>query len=331
VLQLLLPPLIILLMAGVNLWGLLRPSSQDGRSYTSSTAAVLITLFLLGEMLLSSTHLDLKAHRGQTDQAIFRQIARLKQSDDLLLAPFSDPDEAQAFATHLVAYLDYPLSSYVWLEGKDKTPVDWSRLWLAATNTADRIWLLESALRRTDPLGSTVAHLNADAFPSDEIWLDENGRLSLYLLPDISSDPVPLNVPFEAGLTLINFALLSDSLVPGDMLKVRLTWQMTGSPAAAAPTRIVAFAHLLTDTQPAVDVAQRDQLLVNLVESHQSPLLPGQTIQQGYALSLPADLPPGSYSIIVGLYDADTVRRLFRTDGSPDDFLYLTTVGVSEP
>jgi len=68
--------------------------------------------------------------------------------------------------------------------------------------------------------------------------------------------------------------------------------------------------------------------LVDLQSVEQSPLLPGQMIQQGYGLRLPDDLPAGSYPLVAGLYQAGKGRRLSRADGSPDDFLYLTTVVV---
>jgi hypothetical protein len=39
-------------------------------------------------------------------------------------------------------------------------------------------------------------------------------------------------------------------------------------------------------------------------------------------------LAPGSYPLIVGLYDSATGQRLHRADSSPDDFLYLTNIKV---
>jgi len=59
-----------------------------------------------------------------------------------------------------------------------------------------------------------------------------------------------------------------------------------------------------------------------------SPMQPGQTFQQGYGLALPAEMAPGSYPLIVGLYYAADGRRLPRADGSPDEFVYVTNVLV---
>jgi hypothetical protein len=113
------------------------------------------------------------------------------------------------------------------------------------------------------------------------------------------------------------------------VLKLRLTWQATTAADVAAqsatPGSIIAFAQILKETD-GQKVAQNDRLLVDLQNFKRSPLLPGQTIQQGYGLQLPAELPPGKYSLIVGLYQASSGQRLPRADGSPDDFLYLTTL-----
>jgi hypothetical protein len=83
---------------------------------------------------------------------------------------------------------------------------------------------------------------------------------------------------------------------------------------------------LVEDGQAAV--AQQDRLLLDLQQPGQSPLLPGESSPQGYGLALPADLPPGHYPLVLALYGAASGQRLPRADGSPDNFLYLTTIAV---
>jgi hypothetical protein len=143
----------------------------------------------------------------------------------------------------------------------------------------------------------------------------------------------PLNIPFQGGLVLLDFAVGDDgpTVQPGGTLKLRLTWQAAVSdprPQDIPYAGITAFAQLLDQSTPAQTIAQNDRLLVDLQNLAQSPLRPGQTIQQGYGLQLPVDLAPGSYPLIVGLYDSATGQRLRRTDGSPDDFLFLANVVV---
>ena len=71
-----------------------------------------------------------------------------------------------------------------------------------------------------------------------------------------------------------------------------------------------------------------DRLLLDLQNVERSPLLPGQTVSQGYGLRIPPDAPPGSYPLITGLYLSATGAQLNRADGSPDNFLYLTDIVV---
>jgi hypothetical protein len=97
------------------------------------------------------------------------------------------------------------------------------------------------------------------------------------------------------------------------------------------PGPTMAFAQLLDEVSPERVASQQDRLLIDRQALHQSPLLPGETVTQGYGLPLSADLSPGRYVLIVGLYDLAANRRLTRADGSPDDFLYLTTVEITAP
>ncbi|NJN98744.1 MAG: hypothetical protein HC875_33965 [Anaerolineales bacterium] len=130
---------------------------------------------------------------------------------------------------------------------------------------------------------------------------------------------------------MLDFAVLGNTPAPGEVLKLRLTWQAAAAADLAGqnlpPDSLIAFAQLVGETD-GQKVAQVDRLLVDLHNFQASPLLPGQTLRQGYGLQLPADLPPGAYSLVVGLYQASSGRRLPRADSSPDDFLYLTTLQI---
>jgi hypothetical protein len=142
---------------------------------------------------------------------------------------------------------------------------------------------------------------------------------------------VPVNVPFQGGIRLIEVALFGDKIAPGEILKVQVTWQAPAADQLAAldvpEARVISFVHLV-DELSAQNVAQQDRLLLDRQNLDQSPLRPGQTVTQGYGLLLPPDLPPGAYPLIAGLYPAGSSQRLQRADGSPDDFIYLTTITV---
>lgn len=44
--------------------------------------------------------------------------------------------------------------------------------------------------------------------------------------------------------------------------------------------------------------------------------LPGEYLEDAHRLDLPADLPPGDYRLVAGMYDPDTQRRLSAADGA---------------
>jgi hypothetical protein len=190
-------------------------------------------------------------------------------------------------------------------------------------------------LNPSDPPTETANRYNQEAFPIWERWFAQSGRLTLYALADEAQSPpsTALNTPFQGGLALLDFAVWDGGLIaePGDTLKLRLTWQATASdaPPEYIPVGgITASAQLLDQGTPTQTVVQNDRLLVDLQNLAQSPLRPGQTTQQGYGLQLPDDLAPGSYPLIVRLYDSTSGQSLRRADDSPDDFVYLTDIEV---
>jgi hypothetical protein len=108
---------------------------------------------------------------------------------------------------------------------------------------------------------------------------------------------------------------------PGDMLGLRLSWQ------SLAPTHATyrAFVHL---GEAPVWAQQDDDPACRLPP----PLWrPGQTALGQFRVSVPPDIPPGSYPLWVGLYDAATTQRLpvIGGDGEPvGDAVQLAVVEV---
>jgi hypothetical protein len=85
---------------------------------------------------------------------------------------------------------------------------------------------------------------------------------------------------------------------PGGALVVVVRWQVDEAPHRAA----VSFAHLL-DGQGAY-LAGWDGLTAPA-----TCWQPGDTIEQRYAIALPADLPPGTYPVEIGWYDREAGQR----------------------
>jgi hypothetical protein len=287
--------------------------------------------------LTGAARVPLTDEQAKSDLPVLDTLAASAQPGDALLVPMPAFGDVQEISTRLMAYLEPALPTYAWIETEPRAirPDERERVQRAVQTEARRVWLFERWLTPSDPITETAARFNQEAFPTWERWFAQSGRLGLYALADDVQSPAttPLNIPFKGGVVLVDFAVWDNGLTaePGDTLKLRLTWQTAVSdppPQDIATGGITAFAQLLDQANPPQAMAQNDRLLVDLQNLDRSPLRPGQTIQQGYGLQLPDDLAPGSYPLIVGLYDSINGQRFRRADGSPDDFLYLTNVVV---
>jgi hypothetical protein len=299
--------------------------------HASRIILLLLAVTLIFLMMRNTAEVALANDQARFDLPLLKELNSAARPGDVLLLPMPPFADVQEISTRLMAFLHHPLPTYAWIESDPRAiqADERKNVWQAVQDKGQRVWLFERWLTQGDPPSVTATRLNQDAFPLQEQWVEQSGRLTLYALAQAPSPAsTPLNVSFQGGLTLVDFTVMEDALAPGGVLKLRLTWQ---APAAAdlagqelPAGSIIAFVQLLDETE-GKKVAQVDRLLVDLQNFTQSPLLPGQTIQQGYGLQLPADLPPGDYSLMVGLYKAGNGQRLSRADGSLDDFLYLPT------
>ncbi len=335
--NILLPPLALLLVAIAGLVAAFK-QQPDGSLRNTRIAAHPVALLLATAfaalvtlwMMRGTAQLAQSGAQAQADAPLLQLLAGQADDSDSLLISMPPYGDVLEITSTVMGNLHRPLPTYAWIESEPRAiqPDERERIWQAVSAQSRRVWLFERWLTPADPLSETAARARRDAYPTAERWLNSSGRLTLVALPGDAppAQSAPLNVPFAGGLSLLDFAVEQTSLSPGDILRVRLNWQAA---AGASPSGgVVAFVHLLNETG-AANVAQHDRLLVDAQQPRQSALLPGQTAPQGYGLQLPANLPPGSYPLIVGLYTAESGQRLPRTDGSPDDFLYLTNITVN--
>ena len=297
---------------------------------------LLLPLTLTYHLMTNTARLGLENEQAQADRLLLETLTSAAKEDDALLIPMPPFGDVQEVSTMLIAYLDTPLPTSAWIESEPRAihATERTKISKATQAEADRVWLFERWLTQDAPTTPTASYFNQAAFPLHEQWFEQSGKLTLYSLAPNESLPSPteVNVPFQGGISLLDFSL-ADAHPSSEeqVLKLRLTWQATDverlSPDNIFLEGIVVFAQLL-DEVAGHNIAQSDRLLLHLQNIEQSPLLPGQTVQQGYGLALPDDLTPGAYPLIVGLYHAPSGQRLTRMDDNPDDFLYLTTVVV---
>src|SRR5262249_40372976 len=108
---------------------------------------------------------------------------------------------------------------------------------------------------------------------------------------------------------------------PGDTLLVTLRWQA----AAKMSVDYTVFTQLWDSSGQVA--AQLDSQPASGTRPT-SGWQPGETVLDRKALLLPADLPPGQYALVAGLYDLATLQRLTLAPGGVDHIV-LGTVQVA--
>ncbi|GIK39155.1 MAG: hypothetical protein BroJett011_29880 [Chloroflexota bacterium] len=214
------------------------------------------------------------------------------------------------------------------LLNKDSVPVDrWTGAsWVgtaadfnAALNTHERVWFVLDTIRLPVYFrGDWQAVLNSQM---EQVWSQDNAlvfrtrpdRMPLPEQPETLIKATLGNAIELMGYTLqisapdlmtvtsnsSHFALT----LPLSALNVTLFWR----PSSAVTTDYTIFLHLRNHA--GATVAQQDSLPLAGVYPT-SRWQPGETVIDPLTLSLPADLPPGQYTLWAGMYQLDTLARL---------------------
>ena len=182
----------------------------------------------------------------------------------------------------------------------------------------ERIWLVSWAMAEADPHGVISTWLAENGFQATHQWY---GSVQLALVGfsprDLATEKV--DAALDNGIVLDGYRLGSRTVKPGETLALTLVWR-----AARGPTldHWKVFTHLL-DGGSAV-VAQRDAEPADNLRPTTS-WNRGEQIEDNYGIAIPGDLPAGSYTLEVGMYDGDK-RSVF--DGDRGDHLVLGEVQV---
>ena len=190
-------------------------------------------------------------------------------------------------------------------------PAETARALDAIAAAHPRLFVLYWADQQADPGHFVESWLNAHAFTAGDTWYGQV-RLTTYAVSAPAADiATPSGAQFEAGsqtrITLDGYALESATLSPGDILQLTLLWE-TNAPITE---RYKVFVHVYADpAQP--PLAQQDGepgggLLIT------SGWTPGKRYADNHGVALPPDLPPGTYTLAIGLYNLFDGTRLALT------------------
>jgi hypothetical protein len=122
------------------------------------------------------------------------------------------------------------------------------------------------------------------------------------------------------AVTLRGYEVEPGPAQPGQDLNLKVYWQ-TDAPLADDYT---VFTQLL-NAEGALAASWDSQPLGGYLPTSQWPA--GEIVTDIVRLPLPADLPPGNYSLIAGMYRLDTLERLRPADGGSDS-VALTTIKI---
>jgi hypothetical protein len=157
--------------------------------------------------------------------------------------------------------------------------------------------LVPSVVPIADALGGSMPRLE-----TAEVRGDGGFSVSELDAPTGGSDPLAL---YEGHVALLSFEVPTRSVQPGQTLNLLSRWQSLGD----VPADMKAFVHLVDDRG---DVwVQHDGL-----DCPSRFWREGDMVVQVHFLVLPADLPPGVYSLRVGLYGRQALTPYPLVDGS---------------
>jgi len=180
-----------------------------------------------------------------------------------------------------------------------------------------RVWLVSWAMNEADPRGVISSWIAQNGFQASHQWY---GSVQLALVGFGPSDAPTQRVDaaLDNGIVLEGYRLGSRSLRAGETLALTLLW---GAESGPTLEHWKVFTHLL-DSGSRV-VAQRDAEPADNLRPTTS-WKSGERIEDKYGITVPPNLPPGSYTLEIGMY-AGEKRATFTDQG---DHLVLGTVEV---
>jgi 4-amino-4-deoxy-L-arabinose transferase-like glycosyltransferase len=169
---------------------------------------------------------------------------------------------------------------------------------IAATHP--RLWLVLWQPGIADPMSLVLDELRANA---QRLEVGQNFHEMSLLLFDVreaefrGSPQNSLDIAFADPIRLVGFDLNSNQFSPGQAIDFALYFQSTGP----IERNYQVFTHLVG---PDGSVAAQDDHIAGADSYPTSLWVTGAQVRNRFSPALPADLPPGSYRLMVGLYDA---------------------------
>jgi hypothetical protein len=183
----------------------------------------------------------------------------------------------------------------------------------------ERLFVVYWGEAQSDPNRVIESWLNAHTFKAYDRWYGDV-RLAAYAVPRAAGESQSrVDVAFGDRIILEGFSLDATTLRPGDILQLTLFWR------ARAPVRerYKVFVHLVGD--PAAPPAAQHDGEPGGGLALTTRWTPGEGVADNHGVFIPLDLPPGEYTLRVGLYGVEDGLRLAHAGG---DSLLLAAITV---
>ncbi len=197
--------------------------------------------------------------------------------------------------------------------------------WVAERVTPPgRLFVVSWGDQESDPGRFIEAELARQAYKAGDEWIGSVRFARYGTAVQNADDDVRVDAHLGDAITLDGFGLPARTFAPGGIIPLRLAWRAD----APVSQRYKVFVHLLN---------AGGQLAAQNDSEPGSGFLPtdawspgGERIDDLHGIYLPPDLPPGDYTLWVGLYDFAGTRLPIRQNGADaGDALLLATLAVT--
>ncbi len=297
--------------------------TQDRVQGASATWLYPVAIVLLAVVLLVNYQARL------TSPELLRAAARIGQMEQpgdavVMLLPADSQAFADAYHGHLPTFGFFPhgeldADNAAWL---DRLRGDYDRLWVLPDNSAPEQSGWERLLRGEDFLLFNTRMSEPDGQRLALYTMRARRTLQEAGLGTVFGDPalVEQGISEENGWFRLDGYAFTPTTAHGELL-LELRWQSL----RPVDYNYQVFVHLLNAADE--KLAQRDGQPVQWLRPT-STWLPGETIVDRYGLLLPPDLPGGSYTVAVGLYDPVSGQRLPVSAGPRDYAIEIGPIQV---
>jgi hypothetical protein len=135
--------------------------------------------------------------------------------------------------------------------------------------------------------------------------------------PEISN---PLEVALADNVTFLGYNLSPASAQIGEMLEITLYWRADGRPTLD----YTVFVQLLNGSGSQLAGADSPPMNGDFPTGWWRA---GDVIVDSHTMQIPADAAPGTYTVLIGMYDPNTGRRPARLDGQGDAIHLSVSIG----